>query len=509
MCVGIYVSEGDEFMNWVLVSLIILYFISILVMVSIIFVRRENTGSTVSWLIIITFLPYVGLIAYFLFGSTYKIKIISRRCRLPKIEKMYAEYVGTHIENLLNDEVEFADSKTEEYIDMIKMNANSALSIYTGDNTVELLTSAQQKYERLFEDIENAKETINVLYFIFKSKDKCGKELISLLAKKAKQGIEVKLIYDRFGDWKKTRYRDFKELVDAGGKVFRYLPQFIQSALSANYRMHRKIVTIDGRIAYTGGINIGDDYLGLDPKIHPWRDTSIRLTGSCVLTLQLRFLYDLIFIEMQKRGNKGLLPEMKELIFYQKLFIPKGTLKGTAGVQIVASGPDTERAHIKDGYVKIINSAKNYLYIQTPYFAPDDTLIDCLIMSANSGVDVRVMIPGVPDKKYIHYITFSNVEQLLEEGIKVYVYNGFLHSKTMVIDDHVATVGTTNLDIRSFSLNYEVNAFVYDTKFALANREVFEKDMEKCKELNYTTFRKRGYWQKFCERICSLFTPLA
>ena len=268
------------------------------------------------------------------------------------------------------------------------------------------------------------------------------------------------------------------------------------------------MVIIDGQIAYTGGINIGDDYLGEYKKITPWRDTSIRLTGSSVLALQMRFLSDWVFLEKQ-RMHKRRTPEEQRGEEFIKRFFPKPNFPGNKGVQIVASGPDNVREYIRDAYIRIINDARDYVYIQTPYFAPDETLLDAIVLSAKSGVDVRLMLPGIPDKKYVYYVTLSYIEALLQAGVKVYIHKGFLHSKTFVMDDFVSSVGTTNLDIRSFKLDYEVNAFIYDKSFAGICRESFFKDIGDCRELDFITYSKRSATSKFFESVCRLFTPLA
>ncbi len=493
-------------MDMPIAVIVLMYIFNITAVISIIFVRRDDTGVTFAWLFVFLFLPYVGFILYFFIGSSFRLRVMSRRYGLSQIEEKYSENLDKYIEKIEDDKTKFNELETNKYRDMIILNTKNAISYYTENNNVELLINGEEKFPRLFEDIENATTSIDILYFIIKSKDEIGKKLISLLADKARQGVKVRLIYDAIGCLS-TQMRDFNEIKKAGGEVYRFLPTMTGSFLYVNYRMHRKMVIIDGKIAYTGGINVGDEYFYSKKAENPWRDTSIRLTGSSVLAIQIRFTTDLVFIQNQIWRHKKTYEIKYDEHLKEALLEP--TERGNMGVQIVSSGPSSDGEMIKDGYVKMITSAKRYLYIQSPYFVPDRTLINSLRIAANSGVDVRIMLPGIPDKRYVYYVTLSHVEELIKAGIKVYFHKGFIHAKTLVIDDHVSTVGTTNMDIRSFKLDYEVNAFVYNTKFAIECRDTFIKDIDDCKNIDIKTFRDRSMWSRFAESFCRLIAPLA
>lgn len=485
----------------------VLYAVNLITILIIIFAKKDSAAVSIAWLLSITFIPVVGLVFYFFLGSTSKIQVLSRKFRLPEIESVYLKQLEKHLTPGVN-------LGNQAFDDIISLNTNSASATFTSDNEVVLLNNGQETFPRLIEDLSNARETINILYFIFKTRDRIGRQVLDILTKKASEGVEVRLVYDGLATPFRTRRRDFKDLERAGGRVYRHLPSFFKSILQVNYRMHRKMVIIDGQIAYTGGINIGDDYLGEYKKITPWRDTSIRMTGSCVLSLQMRFLSDWVFLEKQRRNKNKTREEVicEEDIMCEddlKRFFPKPFYKGSKGVQIVSSGPDSIRGYIRDCYIKIINDAREYVYIQSPYFAPDETLLDAIILSAKSGVDVRLMLPGIPDKKFIYYATLSYVDELLSAGVRVYIHKGFLHSKTFVMDGFVSSVGTTNLDIRSFKLDYEVNAFVFDAVFAKECLEAFKNDIKDCCELDIIAYRKRTAKNKFFEAICRLLTPLA
>jgi cardiolipin synthase A/B len=485
--------------------LIVMYALNFASIISIVFIRHNDTGVTLAWLLIFLFVPYIGFILYFFFGSTFRIRYMTNKYGMNDIEDKYNENFQSHLGETAFEEIQFNEPETKKYSDMIVMNTRSAMNCYTQDNTVELLIDAEEKFARMLEEIESATTSIDVLYFIIRAKDDIGKKFISLLEKKAGEGVRVNLIYDFIGCMK-THMSDFKGLKKAGGRVYRFLPTVLGSFIYVNYRQHRKIVIIDKKIAYTGGINVGDEYFGLKNG-KPWRDTSIRLTGTSVDALHIRFLADLFFLENQ--SNKYNYTDGNNEEVYPSMELSKSSKAGNVGVQILSSGPSSKYETIRDSYVKLIISAKKYLYIQSPYFVPDKTLIECLRLAAASGVDVRIMLPGIPDKIYVHYVTLSYLEELLTAGIKVYLHKGFIHAKTIVIDDHVSTVGTTNVDIRSFKLDYEVNALIYNTTFAKNCMDVFLKDIKDCRELDLRAYNKRNLWHKIFESLCRLIAPLA
>ncbi len=488
------------------ICFIALYSINIISGLSMVFARKVDVGRALAWLLTFIFLPVVGFVLYFFFGSTAKYRLFYHRFRFDTLSSAYQEAIQKNRTQLKSGKISVPSAVAEYYLDMIRMNQTNANSVYTVDNTAELLVDAQANYTRMFAEIEAAKESIHVLYFIIKTRDESGKRFLALLEKKAREGVEVRVIYDLLG-YLKGRRRDYRPLIDAGGMVYSYLPTLLSSVISVNYHMHRKIVVIDGRIAYTGGINIGDDYLGLDPKKTPWRDTAIRMTGGSVHAVQFRFLADWHYLDKQAGRTKAY-PNKVTDPARLKSYFPQPAETGNAGVQIITSGPDQEYATIKDSYMKMVGSAKKYIYIQTPYLVPDESLTEALRLAARSGVDVRVMIPGIPDKKFVYYITLSHVEELLSSGIKVYTHKGFLHAKTVVMDDCIASVGSANFDSRSFRLDYEMNALVYDEAFARQCRNTFLTDVKNSRELTLENHRKRNGLQKICEGICRLIEPL-
>lgn len=476
-----------------------LYGINLIAVFFLLFVEKKNPNVTLSWLLVLIFMPVFGFILYFMLGSTYKLKLMTRKYSLGKVEEEYNQ-MFLKFQHGFDD----LDDKYKYYKDMILLNEKNASSIFTENNECKLYVDAKDKFEDMFLDIEKAKDTIHVAYFIYKTKDEIGKQLLELLIKKAEEGVKVKLIYDRLGCLK-TKMEDFQRLKDAGGEVLAFLPSLSRTWFNLNYRYHRKLVVIDGKIAYTGGINVGDDYLSKYPHISPWRDSAVRIIGESVEILQLRFLCDWYFL--YKQDKKITTPFFIGDIL-EKDVKPLPTKKNM-GMQVLSSGPDSETSQIKESYLKMIMSAKKYIYIETPYLVPDEPFLTVLRMACLSGIDVRIMIPKIPDKPYVYGITLSYAEELLKVGAKIYLREGFIHAKSIVTDDFVVNIGSCNVDIRSFVLDYELNVLVYDKAFAIENKEAFFEDMAHSEELKLSDMKKRSIFIRAIQKILRLFAPLS
>lgn len=486
-----------------------LYLLNLISIIVIVFIRRKKVETSYAWIMLLVFLPVVGYILYFFLGSTKKLEMVNRRSDITEEEQKYIENLQMEISQMMKEEMRFKNEAARNYEDIIRANTKNAGCFFTEDNKIELLVNGQEKFPKLFEDMRNAKHSINVMYFIFKTHDEVGKEFLKILEEKAKEGVKIKVMYDGLGCLK-TRISDFDTLIANGGMVQRFLPSIIKTFATANYRLHRKMVIIDGKICYTGGINVGDDYLGKYEHITPWRDTSVKLIGSAVNELQLIFFKDWAFCAMQDkkmRESFEIIPFLEEM---QKEYFPKPDYNNTGGVgcQIVEGDPTSYYAAHRDSYFKMCTSAKKYLYIQTPYFVPDEGLLDAIRIAAQSGIDVRLMIPGIPDKNFVYKVTLSYIEELLKAGVKVYTHNGFIHAKTIVMDDYVASIGTTNFDIRSFKLDYEVNVISYDNDFAIKCRDTFIEDINDSKEVVLEEFMKRGKLEYIQECLYRFLAPL-
>lgn len=485
---------------WV-ITILVIYFVNLISTIVTIFLERKKPLAATVWIVVLTLVPVLGFLLYFIFGRNLRPNQ-KRIFRLKnEYDSLYNKWLIKEKYLLNNDDSMFNDENVVKYKDIIKMNINSSRSIYSQDNEVNIFTNGKDKYEALLNDIKNAKETINILYFIIKS-DIIGKKIVNLLTQKAKQGVEVRVLYDHVGSLH-TPSRMFDKLKKSGGKVARFFPLRFGTYCSINYRNHRKIVVVDGSIGYVGGINIGDEYMnkgrGKYKKLRPWRDTHVRIVGTSVMFLQERFLMDWYYATKDESINEDNM--------LKKFFHNDGGC-GKIGVQVVASGPDLSGEQIKMGYIKMINSAKSKVYLQTPYFIPDDSFLEALKISAMSGVDVRIMLPLVPDKKFVYCATTSYIKDLLDCGIKVYLYKGFLHAKMVAIDDSIVSLGTANLDIRSFLLDFEINVFIYDTLFSKKCVEIFENDMKNSKLITIHMYESRGAWIKTKEALSRLFSPL-
>lgn len=477
-------------MDHIISILVCGYIINFFLIIAVVCFQRRDPVVSVAWVLCFIAFPILGLVIFLVFGLGLKNRTV----------RLYAQKLATDTEyaKKLHKVKSFYEiDQTEDifFPDMVKYFSHATNSAYTSDNKVQIFTDAKEKFDALLADIEQAKETVNLLYFIIRD-DEIGNCLMDTLVRKANEGVEVRLMYDSFGSITTPRklFRRLKRCRKA--QVAEFFPMKLFSHSKINHRNHRKIVVIDGKIAYLGGMNIGDEYMG-KKKLSPWRDTHIRVTGSAVTDIQKYFCLDWEFSTGEKLA--GNLP---------KFFHKDADEPGTVPMQIVASGPDSEAEEIKFGMLKMLNNARRYAYIQTPYFVPDKAFLTAIIMAAQSGVDVRVMIPGIPDKPYVYYTTISFVGELLDAGIKVYLHPGFIHAKTLVVDDEIATIGTTNIDTRSFVLHFEINAFMYDQKTAVECRDIFLRDQYQCTEMTPALYNQRGIWNVMKEGFFRLFSQI-
>ena len=467
---------------------------NIILAITVIFLERKNASSAWAWLLILYFLPLIGFLLYLLLGRQLRKKHLFRwegRKNIG-IDKL----ISYQIEAVKNGKLDYRIHHVEEYNQLIYMNLTSSNAVLTQDNDVAIFTDGTDKFEALIEDIQNAKEHIHIQYYIFKL-DNLGTRILKALIERAKHGVKVRILYDEMGS-RGIKKRHFNELIKYGGEIEVFFPSILPLFNPRlNFRNHRKIVVIDGRIGYIGGFNVGDEYLGLNNKFGYWRDTHLRIEGSSVHPLQTRFLLD---------WNQA---SQKHRVHYSERYFPAIPLKGNTAMQIISSGPDTDWANIKNGYIKLISNAKKFVYIQTPYFIPDESFFDAVKIAALSGVDVRIMIPNKPDHMFVYWATYSYVGMLLDVGAKIYIYdNGFIHAKMIVVDDEAASVGTANIDNRSFTLNFEVNAFIYDIDVSHSLSEIFERDMLESYELTKALYAQRSLWIKFKESASRLLSPI-
>ena len=469
--------------QWVYNSLYVIYLITIIGTILVIVSENRNPVKSIAWIVVLLFLPIVGLVFYFFFGQEYRRQHMISRKGKRKLQQLI-EDPDTDLKEI---------SLSEESKQQIRLAYTLGKSgLHTG-NEVTIFTNGKEKFDSLIEDIKNAKKFIHLQYYIF-ADDKLGNTIKDLLIDKAKEGIIVRVIYDDVGCWKVKKH--FYNEMEAAGIIVRPFLKvtFPQLANKLNYRNHRKIVVIDGKIGYVGGMNIADRYIdGVTWGI--WRDTHIRVMGSAVYGLQTAFSIDWSFTTRE--------------LLSDNLYFPPVPHTGDINIQILTSGPIGEWKSISLSFLKAISNAKHRIYIQTPYFLPTESLTKALQVAALSKVDVRLMLPERSDSSILQLASHSYLTSMLKAGIKIYFYqNGFLHAKSITIDEEFSTVGSTNLDFRSFDHNFEINAFIYNKEFAAQMRNIFLDDQKKCKRITLKSWKKRPLWNKICESVVRLLSPV-
>lgn len=455
--------------------------VAILVMVRVVLNNRD-TVKTLAWILVFIFLPFLGLIIYFFFGrDTRKAKMIGRRM-LSQIQQR----------RQLNDDAENQADVPQGYEPLVSYFKNTSSSYLLGASEVEVL-STREFAESLYKEIDTAKEHIHIQFYIIENDD-FGSLLCEHLVEKARQGVEVRVIYDSVGCWKVNK-EFFERMRCAGVYVESFLKvRFPLLTNRVNYRNHRKVVVIDGKVGFVGGCNVADRYLK-GVEWGDWRDTMMMLRGTAVHGLQSSFLVDWYFANRTLVCGKRYFPQL-----------PSGN---EALVQVVQSNPVGEVRSAMVGMIKALSMARNYVYLQTPYFMPGGAFLLALKSAAMSGADVRLMIPERSDNRVMDYASRSYLVDIMKAGVKVYLYNqGFLHSKTMVCDDNLSSVGSMNLDFRSFYYNFEVSAFVYSRKVACALKEKFLDEARCCRQLSLSTFAKRSLKERCLESVARLLSPL-
>lgn len=474
-----------------------LYVLNALIALVTILIKPRDVAAIWAWLLVLFALPGFGFILYLFFGRglTDKKKFHLRQSDLRELEN-FQDFKGDTLEHY--DPI-IQNEDHQHFVDFFSSLNQMPL---TRKNAVTLLTDGQEKLTAVLKDIEAAKHSIHIEYYAFVT-DNIGQQILKVLEKKAAEGVEVRLLYDAFGSHG-TKTKDFKKLVENGGHVHTFITS--QRALlrfRLNYHDHRKIIVVDGKIGYTGGFNIANQYVNHTKKFGYWRDTHIRIYGAAASLLQLRFLMD---------WNVSV-PDQKKVGYHLDYFFKaekedQDQLYQTS-IQLVSSGPNNEREQIKLSFIKLISSAKKRVWIQTPYLVPDESVIAALKIAAASGVEVKIMIPNKPDHPFIYRATQYYARQLIKENVQILVYeNGFLHAKTLIMDDEICIVGSANQDIRSYRLNFESSAIIYDPAFLQQLADQFVLDEQASNPMTTETVKEMSNWLLFKQQISRLFSPI-
>lgn len=476
----------DEAGIWGIVAVLafrLVYLAVILFTIVIVLLDNRNPVKTMAWILVLVFLPVVGLAFYFFFGrNTRKERLISKKGFSRLSKRPMAEYQAQEA---------LGDFTGRNQLIPFFHRVSNALPFEGND--VQVFTDGYSMYQELFRRIAKAKHHIHLEFYIFEN-DAVGRLLRDLLIDKAREGVSVRLLYDDVGCWD-VNPMFYDEMLCEGIEVRSFLKvRFPQFTSKVNYRNHRKLAIIDGKVGFIGGMNIALRYLKGVPW-GVWRDTHICLKGKAVYGIQTAFLTDWFAVDRTLLTSAQYFPKMDSV--------------GTSVVQIVTSDPVGEWHDIMLGLVKAISCAQRYIYVETPYFLPTEQVMAAFQTAALSGVDVRLMIPKKADAFITHKGTMSYLDELMKSGVKVYFYRaGFLHSKLWVADDEWASVGSTNLDFRSFEHNFEANAFFYDEKTVCTLKEIFMEDMKKCMTLSQKIWDKRSFKNKIVESVVRLLAPL-
>lgn len=480
-------------MSLSIIGLIIYSIVLVAVCFRILF-ETHSTTKTLAYLLLCLLVPIVGIVFYVTFGINYwQKKYYGKKFRqgletLKDLKTGVKEYENTAIANKNT-----AVNQFSELSYLIDKDLGSPLTV---NNQVTLLINGEEKFPELISELNSAKHHIHLEYYIFEY-DTIGTEIIELLMAKAKQGVEVRFIYDDFGSPTINRKTEGR-MREAGIQIFPFHKvQLYLLANRINYRNHRKIVVIDGHTAFVGGINVSDRYINNKQSKLYWRDTHIKLQGPGVYYLQYLFITDWNFCGEHK---------LKPTINY---FVAPTIKEENTYVQIAAGGPDSMFSSIQYSILQAIFLARKEILITTPYFIPGDGILDALCVAALSGLSVKLLVPGISDSRLVNAASRSNYSSLLLSGVEVYTYQkGFVHAKTIVTDGLLSIVGTANMDVRSFDLNFEVNALIYDQKIATTMRTQFFEDLKDANKLDPERWNKRSFLQLLPERIARLFSPV-
>lgn len=473
------------YIHWIFLLIYIMVIVSIIVTI---LMDNRQPAKTMAWVMVLLFVPVAGIILYIFFGqNTRKMRFISQRSLDQLSKRQMLEFVEQR-------ELRMPD----KFQSLVRLFTNQSLALPFKDNEAEFYTDGYQFFPALLQSISRARHHIHLETYIFDD-DPLGRLIADALIQKAKEGVEIRVIYDDVGCWR-VPSAFFERMKKAGIDVCAFMPvKFPAFTSKVNYRNHRKVCVIDGIEGFTGGINIALRYVkGMRNGTLPWRDTHMRLRGSIVYALQRAFLVDWYFVDRTLVTNRKYYPPMPWKISNDCL------------AQMVTSSPIAPWPDIMQGYVRILLEAKSYVYMESPYFLPTEPVLFAMRTAALAGVDVRLMVPRHSDSHLLEWASLSYVVETLAAGVKIKLYEGgFNHSKLLVADDEVSTCGSTNIDFRSFENNFESNVFFYDRQMALRIKELYTADEAQSVDFNdVDTLRHRPYLHRLTESLFRLLAPL-
>ena len=466
-----------------------IFFINSIVLLAIIILERRSPEKTIAWFLVFMALPPLGILLYIFIGRNWK---------KHKLNNSFTSFAKEVVDNFINK------THQTEFKPLLELLAKNSESPVFANNGIEVFNNGKDKFDALKAELEKADHHIHLEYFIVKS-DQIGNEIKDILIKKSLAGVRVIFIIDKVGSYK-LKHTYIKELKDAGVEVVYYTyflaPLLRRLNTQINYRNHRKIAIIDGKVGFLGGINIGDDYLGKG-KLGYWRDTHIMVKGDFVLGLQAVFLNDYFHIKHTNGSNDLFIGEADK-------YCPITSDDGNKTMQLVLSGPDSEYPAIMQCILKMMSMAQKSIFITTPYFIPTESLLEALKVAALGGVEIKILFPGRFDHYIVYQASQTYLREMIKYGAKVYFYdkNAFVHAKVLTIDGEICSVGTANMDIRSYMLNYEVNTVIYDEEITARLESDFDMDLLKSIEITEEYFDKMPMYQKFIQSLARVLSYL-
>lgn len=479
--------------KWISISvLVFIYVVAIFIMLRTL-LQNRNPAATLSWVLILVLLPYIGLVFYFFFGQRIRKRWIFKRLKIRELVKI-RQVSDSQLKALKNPK-DIREPQVLDNLKLIRLLLNENSSFLSVNNIIDIYHNGSELYKQLYKDLEAATQFIHIQYYLFEEGEVASR-IQTILLDKLKMGVEVSLMVDGIGS--RTLSSEYIGILrKAGTEVHVFRPvRFPRLTSKINYRNHRKIVVIDGAIGYTGGINIADKYIYGDGDLGVWRDTHIRIYGDAVKMLEAVFLIDRYFVtnKFDKKPAK---------------YFPSLNFQGDKYIQIANSGPESSTQNILNAYFTAISSAQKSICITTPYFVPNESILIALKTAAAGGVDVRIILPGRIDSLLVQYSSRSFILDLLLANVRVYFYEtGFIHAKIMVIDDYLSVVGSANFDYRSFYHNFEISALIYDKEENKKLRLQFEIDRGNSRRIKLLNWRKRPLIDKLKESASRLLSPL-
>lgn len=485
----LYYVFRDQIEGGILGYISIITTLSVIFIGFVIFLENRHPSQTLTWLVVLGSFPLIGFIFYLLFGRNHSKEKMFRKKYL--LDKQTFLKIEGDIDYSIVERVEEMAPDERKLFYLAHKLGNSPISFRT---ETKILTNGEETFRAIIHALKEATHHIHLEYYIVRN-DQIGEKIKDILISKVQEGVKVRFLYDAVGSWMLSKSY-IKEMRAAGVEIIPFGPVRIPVLNNKfNFRNHRKIIVIDGSIGFVGGLNIGDEYLGRSKHFGHWRDTHLWVKGEAVRSLQLIFLQDWYYMT-----NQSLLTAE----YLSPLLIENHH----GGVQLIAGGPDTEYSVIKNIFFSMITSAKKSVWIASPYFIPDEDIFSAIKIAALSGIDVKLLMPNRPDKRIVFHASRSYFPALLEAGVKIYQYEkGFMHSKLMIVDDSIASIGTSNMDMRSFHLNFEVNAFLYHTGSTQKLVKEYEKDLKEASLIKLEEFNKRHLGYRVLESLSRLMSP--